>query len=207
MGKNAMYNISYGLYIVTSKTYKDNGCISNTAVQVTSNPNRASITINKANLTHDMILESGVLTVSILSQKATFGLFDRFGLKSGRDVDKFDGFTASRRAANGTLYITRGTNAYISGKVCQTIDLGTHTMFIFDVEESDVFNDDASVTYAYYQENIKPKPKAVGTDEKTGQTIWRCSVCGYEYVGEELPDDFECPWCHHPASDFVKVMK
>lgn len=207
MGKNAMYNISYGLYIVTSKTYKDNGCISNTAVQVTSNPNRASITINKANLTHDMILESGVLTVSILSQKATFGLFERFGLKSGRDVDKFDGFTASRRAANGTLYITRGTNAYISGKVCQTIDLGTHTMFIFDVEESDVFNDDASVTYAYYQENIKPKPKAVGTDEKTGQTIWRCSVCGYEYVGEELPDDFECPWCHHPASDFVKVVK
>lgn len=207
MNKNAMHNISYGLYIVTSKTYKDNGCISNTAVQVTTNPNRASITINKANLTHDMILESGVLTVSILSEKATFGLFERFGLKSGRDVDKFDGFTASRRAANGTLYITRGTNAYISGRVCQTIDLGTHTMFIFDVEESEVFNNDASVTYAYYQANIKPKPKAVGVDQATGQTIWRCTVCGYEYVGEELPDDFECPWCHHPASDFVKVMK
>ena len=206
MGKNAMHNISYGLYIVTSKTYKDNGCISNTAVQVTSNPNRVSITINKANLTHDMIMESGVLTVSILSEKATFGLFDRFGLKSGRDVDKFDGFTASRRAANGTLYITRGTNAYISGKVYQTIDLGTHTMFIFDVEESEVFNDDPSVTYAYYQSNIKPKPKAVG-ETPTGQTIWRCTVCGYEYVGEELPDDFECPLCHHPKSDFVKVMK
>lgn len=206
MGKNAMYNISYGLYIVTSKTYKDNGCISNTAVQVTSNPNRVSITINKANLTHDMIMESGVLTISILSEKATFGLFERFGLKSGRDVDKFDGFTASRRAANGTLYITRGTNAYISGKVCQTIDLGTHTMFIFDVEESDVFNNDPSVTYAYYQANIKPKPKAVG-ETPTGQTIWRCTVCGYEYVGEELPDDFECPLCHHPKSDFVKVMK
>ena len=166
-----------------------------------------SVTINKANLTHDMILESGVLTVSILSEKATFGLFERFGLKSGRDVDKFDGFTASRRAANGTLYITRGTNAYISGRVCQTIDLGTHTMFIFDVEESEVFNDDASVTYAYYQANIKPAPKAVGVDQATGQTIWRCSVCGYEYVGEELPDDFECPWCHHPAADFVKVVK
>lgn len=207
MGKNAMYNISYGLYIVTSKTFKDNGCISNTAIQVTSNPNRASITINKANLTHDMIMESGVLTVSILSEKATFGLFERFGMKSGRDVDKFDGFTASRRAANGTLYITRGTNAYISGKVCQSIDLGTHTMFIFDVEESEVLNNDPSVTYAYYQANIKPKPQAVGTDTATGQTIWRCTVCGYEYVGEELPDDFECPWCHHPASDFVKVMK
>lgn len=207
MAKNAMHNISYGLYIVTSKTYKDNGCISNTAVQVTSSPNRVSVTINKANLTHDMILESGVLTVSILSEKATFGLFERFGLKSGRDVDKFDGFTASRRATNGTLYITRGTNAYISGRVCQTIDLGTHTMFIFDVEESEVFNDDASVTYAYYQANIKPAPKAVGVDQATGQTIWRCSVCGYEYVGEELPDDFECPWCHHPAADFVKVVK
>ncbi len=207
MGKNAMYNISYGLYIVTSKTFKDNGCISNTAIQVTSNPNRASITINKANLTHDMIMESGVLTISILSEKATFGLFERFGMKSGRDVDKFDGFTASRRAANGTLYITRGTNAYISGKVCQSIDLGTHTMFIFDVEESEVLNNDPSVTYAYYQANIKPKPQAVGTDTATGQTIWRCTVCGYEYVGEELPDDFECPWCHHPASDFVKVVK
>lgn len=207
MGKNAMYNISYGLYIVTSKTFKDNGCISNTAIQVTSSPNRASITINKANLTHDMIMESGVLTISILSEKATFGLFERFGMKSGRDVDKFDGFTASRRAANGTLYITRGTNAYISGKVCQSIDLGTHTMFIFDVEESEVLNNDPSVTYAYYQANIKPKPQAVGTDTATGQTIWRCTVCGYEYVGEELPDDFECPWCHHPAADFVKVVK
>ena len=207
MGKNAMYNISYGLYIVTSKTFKDNGCISNTAVQVTSSPNRVSVTINKANLTHDMILESGVLTVSILNEQATFGLFERFGLKSGRDVDKFDGFTASRRAANGTLYITRGTNAYISGKVCQTIDLGTHTMFIFDVEESEVFNDVPSVTYAYYQANIKPKPKAVGTDAATGQTIWRCTVCGYEYVGEELPDDFECPLCHHPKSDFEKIKK
>ena len=207
MAKNAMHNISYGLYIVTSKTFKDNGCISNTAVQVTSSPNRVSVTINKANLTHDMILESGVLTVSILSEKATFGLFERFGLKSGRDVDKFDGFTSSRRAANGTLYITRGTNAYISGRVCQTIDLGTHTMSIFDVEESEVFNDDASVTSAYYQANIKPAPKAVGTDQATGQTIWRCSVCGYEYVGEELPDDFECPWCHHPAADFVKIVK
>ena len=206
MSKNAMHNISYGLYIVTSKTFKDNGCISNTAVQVTSNPNRVSVTLNKANLTHDMILESGVLTVSVLSEKATFGLFERFGLKSGRDVDKFDGFTASRRAANGTLYITRGTNAYISGKVCQTIDLGTHTMFIFDVEESEVFNDDASVTYAYYQSNIKPKPKAVG-ETPTGQTNWRCTVCGYEYVGDELPDDFECPLCHHPKEDFVKVVK
>ena len=154
-----------------------------------------------------MILESGVLTVSILNEQATFGLFERFGLKSGRDVDKFDGFTASRRAANGTLYITRGTNAYISGKVCQTIDLGTHTMFIFDVEESEVFNDVPSVTYAYYQANIKPKPKAVGTDAATGQTIWRCTVCGYEYVGEELPDDFECPLCHHPKSDFEKIKK
>ncbi len=134
-------------------------------------------------------------------------MFERFGMKSGRDVDKFDGFTASRRAANGTLYITRGTNAYISGKVCQSIDLGTHTMFIFDVEESEVLNNDPSVTYAYYQANIKPKPQAVGTDTATGQTIWRCTVCGYEYVGEELPDDFECPWCHHPASDFVKVVK
>ena len=207
MGKNAMYNISYGLYIVTSKTFKDNGCISNTAVQVTSSPNRVSVTLNKANLTHDMILESGVLTISILNERATFGLFERFGLKSGRDVDKFDGFTASRRASNGTLYITRGTNAYISGKVCQTIDLGTHTMFIFDVEESEVFNDVPSVTYAYYQANIKPAPKAVGTDAATGQTIWRCTVCGYEYVGEELPDDFECPLCHHPKEDFVKVVK
>lgn len=205
MDKNAMYQISYGLFVVTAALDgKDNGCITNTLAQVTSEPNRVSLTVNKSNLTHDMIAESGSFTASVISTEADFALFQRFGFQSGRDADKFVGFADCRRAASGEMVITAGTNASISAKVCQTVDLGTHTMFLADVTDAEMLSDAPSATYAYYLSNIKAKPAAVGTTAD-GKTVWRCVICGYEYIGDELPDDFICPICKHPASDFEKV--
>ena len=205
MDPKAMYKLSYGLFVITAKKdSKDNGCITNTVIQVTGDPNRISVTLNKNNLTHDMILETGLFTVSVISRDADFELFRHFGFQSGRDVDKFADFNDCRRSSNETQIITAGTNAFLCGKVCDSIDLGTHTMFIADVTDMEVLSSVKSVTYTYYQENIKPKPEAVGKTND-GQTVWRCRICGYEYVGEELPEDFICPICKHPASDFEKV--
>ena len=205
MNKKAMYAISYGLFVVTTRADgKDNGCITNTVIQVTSEPNRISVAVNKSNHTCGMIRESGCFTASVIAQDATFDLFKRFGFQSGRETDKFDGFDAIRRADNGTLIVTEGTNAWISAKVEQAIDLGSHMLFIATVTDMEVLSSTPSATYSYYQEFIKPKPEAVSKmpDEKT---VWRCRICGYEYVGEELPEDFICPICKHPASDFEKV--
>ncbi len=201
-----MYKLSYGLFVLTAKDEKDNGCITNTAIQVTSEPNRISLAVNKSNFTHDMVLKTGVFTVSIISEEADFELFKHFGFQSGRDVDKFADFTDVKRLSNGTLAVTKGTNGYISGKVINTVDLGTHTLFIADVTDMEVLSPAASATYTYYQEHIKPKPQAP-SGEKEGKTVWRCKICGYEYEGEELPADFVCPICKHPASDFEKVEK
>lgn len=207
MDKKAMYKLSYGLFVLTAKEAgKDNGCIINTAIQAASEPNQLSICVNKLNYTHDMVLRTGEFTVSVLSQNAKFDLFKQFGFQSGRDVDKFENFNACARGTNGIYYITEGTNAYISVKVKKTEDLGSHTMFIGEITDMEVLSDAPSVTYTYYLENIKPKPQAVGKTE-SGQTVWRCTICGYEYVGEELPEDFVCPLCKHPASDFKKVVK
>lgn len=207
MDNKAMYKLSYGLFVVTTKDGdKDNGCIINTAIQAASNPNQICICINKANYSCDMIIKSGKFTVSVISQLATFELFKRFGFQSGKDVDKFADFTECQRGENGLYYITRGTNAFISVNVEKTEDLGSHIMFIGEITDMEVLSEDASATYEYYMNNIKPKPEAVGKT-KDGQTIWRCIVCGYEYVGEEIPDDFICPVCKHPASDFEKVEK
>ena len=207
MDKKAMYKLSYGLFVLTAREgEKDNGCIINTAIQAASEPKQLSICVNKANYTHDMIERTGKFTVSVLSQNASFELFKHFGFQSGRDTNKFETFEKCARGTNGIYYITDGTNAYISVTVHKTEDLGSHTMFIGEITDMEVLSDIPSVTYEYYQNNIKPKPQAVG---KTldGQTIWRCRICGYEYVGEELPDDFICPLCKHPASDFEKVVK
>ena len=207
MNNGAMLKLSYGLFVVTANQGgKDNGCITNTAIQVASEPNTISLSINKANLTHDMILETGVFTVSVLSTAADFSIYKRFGFQSGRDVDKFEDFKDVTRGKNGTLIITQGTNAYISGKVVQTVDLGSHTLFIAEITDMDVLDDMPSVTYDYYHKNVKPQPQDTGKTEN-GQTVWRCRICGYEYVGEELPEDFVCPLCKHPASDFEKVVK
>ncbi|MCR4739554.1 MAG: flavin reductase [Lachnospiraceae bacterium] len=207
MDKKAMYSLSYGLFVIcANRDGKDNGCITNTAIQVTSEPNRISVAINKGNYTHDMIRDTGIFTVSVISEAASFELFKHFGFQSGRDVDKFADFTACKKASNDTMIITEGTNAYICAKVVKEVDLGTHTLFIADVTDMDVLSDVPSATYTYYQSNIKPKPEAVGKTAD-GQTVWRCKICGYEYVGEDLPDDFICPICKHPASDFEKVTK
>lgn len=203
MDKKAMYKMSYGLFVLTSALEgKDNGCIINTAVQVTSEPNRISIAVNKSNYTQEIIQKSKKFNISILSETASFDTFRRFGFQSGRDADKFEDFSDCRRSANGLYYVTAGTNAYISASVEQAVDLGSHMLFIASVEDMEVLSGDASATYAYYQSEIKPKPeKASGS----GKTAWRCSVCGYTYEGETLPDDFICPLCKHPASDFEKV--
>lgn len=207
MDKKAMYKLSYGLFVLTAKEgEKDNGCIINTAIQAASTPNQMSICVNKANDTHDMIMRTGEFTVSVISQRASFDLFKHFGFQTGREVNKFADFTACDRGQNGIYYITEGTNAYISVKVDKTEDLGSHTMFIGEITDMEVLSGDASATYEYYMNYIKPKPQEAGKTED-GQTIWRCTICGYEYVGEELPEDFICPLCKHPASDFEKVIK
>ena len=206
MDKKAMYKLSYGLFVLTAKDEeKDNGCIINTAIQASSMPNQLSICVNKANLTHDMIVKTGKFTVSVISQDASFDLFKHFGFQSGKDVDKFKNFEKCKRGENSIYYITEGTNAYISVNVSKTEDLGSHTMFIGEITDMEVLSETPSVTYDYYLKNIKPQPENVGTTTD-GKTIWRCTICGYEYVGEELPEDFICPLCKHPASDFEKII-
>ena len=207
MDQKAMFKLSYGLFVLTAREgQKDNGCIINTAIQAASAPSQISICVNKANYTHDMIMRTGAFNVSVISKKAVFDLFKHFGFQSGKDVDKFADFAGCSRADNGILYVTEGTNAYFSVKVDKSLDLGSHTMFAGEITDMEVLDPAGSATYEYYFENIKPKPQAVGkTDD--GQTVWRCTICGYEYVGEELPADFICPLCKHPASDFEKVVK
>ena len=207
MDKKAMYKLSYGLFVLTAREgEKDNGCIINTAIQAASEPEQLSICVNKLNHTHDMIQRTGAFTVSVLSQRAGFDLFRRFGFQSGRDVNKFEDFDGYARGADGLCYITEGTNAYISVKVNRMEDLGSHTMFLGEITEMEVLSDAPSATYEYYLNHIKPKPQAVGT-AKDGRIIWRCTICGYEYIGEELPEDYICPLCKHPASDFEKVVE
>ncbi len=198
MDPKTMYKLTYGLFVLTAKEgEKDNGCIINTAIQVTSQPNRISIAVNKSNYTHDMIIRTREFNVSIISEKASFDLFKHWGFQSGKDVDKAIGVDLSR-SANGISYITNGCNAYLSAKVIDTVDLGTHTLFIADVTEGEVISGDESCTYGYYQANIKPAPDK-SKEIKKG---WICTICGYIYEGENLPEDFICPICKHPASDF-----
>ena len=195
---NAVHKLTYGLFILTAKDgEKDNGCIINTVTQVTSEPNRITIAVNKANYTHDMIVKTGEFNVSVLTENSKFETYKHWGFQSGKDTDKLEAISF-KRAENGITYIADETNAYISAKVVSSIDLGSHTLFIADVTASEVLSDDESVTYSYYHKNIKPsKPK---TEEKKKGFI--CTICGFIYEGDTLPDDFICPWCKHPASDF-----
>ena len=197
MDKKAMYNLTYGLFILTAKEgEKDNGCIVNTVAQVTTEPNRITVAVNKQNYTHDMILRTGVFNVSILTTDSKFDTYKHWGFQSGANTDKLENIEY-QRADNGVVYIANECNAYISAKVVSTIDLGTHTLFLADVTDAGVLSDAESVTYSYYQKNIKTAPKV---EEKKKGFI--CTVCGYIYEGDTLPEDFVCPWCKHPASDF-----
>jgi flavin reductase (DIM6/NTAB) family NADH-FMN oxidoreductase RutF/rubredoxin len=207
MDKKVLNNLSYGLFVLSAKMNgKDNGCIINTVQQVTSEPNRICMAVNKANYTHDMIVSTKEFTVSVISEDADFSLFKRFGFQSGKDVDKYEGFEDYSVAENGIRYIIKGVNSYISAKVEKMVDMGSHTLFIAEVTDMKIVSGVPSATYGYYHKNIKPKPQEVGKTE-SGQIIWRCTICGYEYVGEELPEDFICPICKHPASDFEKIVK
>lgn len=197
MDKKAMFKLTYGLFVLTAREgEKDNGCIINTAVQVTTEPNRITIAVNKKNYTHDMILRTGVFNVSMLTEEAKFDTFKHWGFQSGAQTDKLEGMTCPR-AENGVIYIASETNAYLSAKVVSSTDLGTHTLFLADVTGGEVLSDAESITYSYYQKYVKTAPKDAG--KKKG---FICSVCGYIYEGDTLPEDFICPWCKHPASDF-----
>lgn len=199
MDAKAMFKIGYGLYVLTAREDgKDNGCIVNTFQQVTGEPLRVSVCVNKANHTCGMIARTGVFNVSVIAESATFDLFKRFGFQSGATVDKFADFPCPR-SANGVLAVDRSVNAVVSGKVFQTVDLGTHLMFLADVTDAVVRSTEETATYAYYQRAIKPRPQP---QVKRG---WRCLICGYFYEGEDLPADFVCPLCKHPASDFERV--
>ena len=197
MNNNVMFNISYGLYVLTAKEdAKHNGCIINTLQQVTTTPNKVSITVNKANYTHDMIMRTGEFNVSIISESAKFDMFKHFGFQSGRDINKFEDYPMAV-SGNGLAYLTDCSNGYVSGKVISSIDLGTHTMFIADVTDGEVVSEEHSVTYDYYQNNIKSAP---ATESKG----WVCKICGYVHEEADLPADFVCPWCKHGASDFER---
>lgn len=208
--KKAMYKLSYGLFVCTVKDGdKLNGCITNTAIQLASDPNLISVSLNKANLTHDILKKTKVCNISVLSQEADFETFKHFGFQSGRDVNKFaDSYDKSNyvMADNGIPVITKGVNACFLLEVKQMIDLGSHTLFICQPSLMTVLSEAKSCSYEYYQENIKPKPVKAGETPK-GETIWRCTICGYEYVGEEMPDDFICPICKHPKEDFEKIVR
>ena len=196
---SVLFKLTYGLFVLSTKENdKDNGCIINTVTQITEKPLRISIAVNKLNLTHDMIKRTGEFNISILSEKVPFRVFERFGFSSGRDSDKFSGYDAEGRMANGILYISEFTNGVISAKVEESADYDTHTLFVADVTESLALSDEKSVTYQYYFDNIKPKPR-IQKEQKKGMI---CRICGYVYDGEVLPDGFICPLCKHPSEDF-----
>lgn len=201
MDNTALYKLTYGLFLLTAwEDGKDNGCIINTAMQVANNPTRIAFAVQKTNLTHDMILHTGICNVASIDETAEFGLFQQFGMQSGRETDKFSDFHGVSRSENGVLYLTEHSNMYISAKITEHFDLGSHTLFIAEVTDAEVLSEEASCSYAYYQSNIKGK-----TVEKTDQSSWTCSICGYVYEGDEIPDDFECPLCHHGKEDFVQT--
>lgn len=196
---NVMFNISYGLYILTAKTEKLNGCVINALSQVTSTPNRIIIAINKNNFTTEQILKTKKFNVSILNEEANFDLIKRFGFTSGKNINKFEDFSSFKLAENEIPFITQGTNSYISAEVLEVRDLGTHYEFLADVTKEVSLNDIPSITYSYYQSNIKPKQA-----NSNKKVVYVCSVCGYVYEGDPLPEDFICPICKHDAKYFIK---
>ncbi|MBR3715534.1 MAG: flavin reductase [Clostridia bacterium] len=195
----ALFNIGYGLYVVTSNDgKKDNGLIVNTVTQVTNTPNRIAVTINKANYSHHVIKQTGIMNINCLTVDAPFSIFERFGFQSGRNVDKFADFEVLH-SDNGLVFLPRYINSFMSLKVEQYVDLDTHGMFICSVTEARVLSDRETMTYTYYHSSVKPKPQ---TEGKKGYV---CTICGYVYEGDTLPEDFICPLCKHGASDFEEI--
>ncbi len=195
----ALFKIGYGLYVLTTNDgERDNGCIVNTVMQVTNTPNKVAVAVNKQNYTHDIIIKTNKLNINCIAESAPFSLFQNFGFKSGRDADKFEGVDF-RRSNNGLAVLDGNVNAYMSLWVEKTVDLDTHTLFICFVTQMDELSEEKTMTYTYYQDNVKPKPQP---QKKKGYV---CKICGYVYEGDELPEDFICPLCKHPASDFEPI--
>ena len=195
----ALFNIGYGLYVITSNDgKKDNGLIVNTVTQVTNSPNRIAVCINKQNYSHHVIKQTGIMNVNCLSIEAPFSVFETFGFQSGRNADKFAN-CSPLRSDNGLVFLPKYINSFMSLKVEQYIDMDTHGMFICSITEARVLSDKETMTYTYYHNNVKPKP------ETEGKKGWVCKICGYVYEGEELPEDFICPLCKHGAADFEPI--
>ncbi|MBE6733790.1 MAG: MBL fold metallo-hydrolase [Ruminococcaceae bacterium] len=198
---SALFNIGYGLYVVTSNDgKKDNGLIVNTVTQVTNTPNKVAVTINKENYSHHVIKQTGVMNVNCLTTEAPFSVFESFGFVSGRNVDKFEN-CEPLRSDNGLIFLPRYINSFMSLKVEQYVDLDTHGMFICEITEARVLSDKETMTYTYYQQNVKPKP------ETEGKKGYVCKICGYIYEGDTLPEDFICPLCKHGAADFEEIKE
>ncbi len=202
MDESALHSLTYGLFVLSARDgEKDNACIVNTVWQIADSPKRVAVSINKRNLTHDMVKKTGAFSASVLSEDAPMSVFERFGFQSGRTANKFDGFADTARGANGILYLTRYTNALLSCRVVAAADYGSHTLFIGELVEAKRLSQTPSVTYAYYFAHIKPK-KPVSPASGGG---WRCKICGYVYEGDTLPADFVCPVCKHGAADFERI--
>ncbi len=204
MDNKALYNISYGVFLLGSRDgEKINACITNTCMQVAANPTRLAITSINQNLTCEMIKKSGVFCLSILDSKTSFDFIKRFGYQSGRNADKFEG-QEHLLDMNGCPYTTESTCSVISCRVVSSEDLGSHTLFIAEIDDASIVGKGEPLTYAYYQDRIKPKPQ----EKPKGKIIgWRCKICGYEHMESTLPDDFECPLCGHPAEDFEPIYE
>lgn len=201
MSTNPLHNLTYGLFVLSVKDEeKDNGCIINTCTQLTSKPDVISFAVNKKNYTSEILLKNENFNISILSEIVKFDTISRFGMQSGRDIDKLQNYRVGR-TENGIFYVNSESNAVISGKIKKIIDVGTHNLFIADVISCKLLSDVPSVTYSYYQKNIKKNQKP--TSKKHA---WRCKICGYVYEGDFLPQDFICPLCKHPASDFEQIQ-
>ena len=199
--KEAMYKISYGLFVLTTTDgEKQNGSISNTVAMLTDNPKRIVVYVNKANYTEELLRKTGIFNVSVLTESTPFDVFKQFGFCSGRDTDKFAGKDYPK-TENGLYYLPQNANAVMSGRVIDAYDYGTHTLFVAEVTEAKTLSNEKSVSYEYYLSTIKPKPQAASAPEK-GKKRWVCKICGYVYEGDELPADYVCPLCKHPAEDF-----
>ena len=208
MDNKALYSLQYGVFLLGTKNgSKINACITNTCFQAANGPTRIAISVIKQNLTCEMIEESGLFALSVLDKTCSFETIKRFGYQSGRTASKFDGFDYEV-AENGCPYIKKEACALIEAKVCNKLDLGTHMLFIAEVTEAKVLSEKEALTYAYYQSDVKPKTAAgAAAGESKKIKGWRCKICGYEYMGAELPANFECPICGHPAEDFEPIYE
>lgn len=200
MDSKALFHLTYGLYVLSTRLgERDHGCIINTAVQIANDPVRIAVSVINQNLTCDVLKHTGEFNISALTTETPFSIFQQLGMRSGRDGDKFADLSDLARSQNGMVYLPKCSNAYLSCKIVSQTDLGSHTLFVAEVTDGEVLSEVPSCTYAYYQSDIKPKPKPVQ------KPVWVCQVCGYVYEGEELPDDFVCPLCYHGKEDFVLV--